>query len=292
MLTTWVRPSAITLAALGTALLSTPAWADTSAALRSGQTPTTAVAYALHGCDQGLGGGPLQGQDVWIFVLPDRTRDFTGVTAVFDTNGDGVGDTTLSTPAAGGVQGGSNGTSKGWIIAPAGAALLDASAVVTGDPADGEVFNINQTCPAAGSPSGTPSPVPSPPAHRPSASPIPSSVGVVLPGVARTHRAGRGAGVVDHPEATGTPSADDSTDAIVGEMDSGETPDATLGASPQLAAAVPSSDGADLGLTLFAGSALLAAAGCAAVLFVIRRRISTGERLRKVGRHHLAPDGK
>jgi len=127
----WVRGSTIAMVGLGTLLASAAAWADADVTLRSGQAPTTAVAFPTHTCDEDLDRGPYPGDDVWSFVLPDSARQFVTLTTAFDTDGDSVEDITLSTPAAGEVEEGS-GTSKAWIVAPAGATLLGASAVVTG----------------------------------------------------------------------------------------------------------------------------------------------------------------
>jgi hypothetical protein len=143
----WVRGAAVAVAGLGALVMSGTAWGDSGAALQAGQAPTTAAGFAPHVCD--VGGGPYAGQDVWAFALPDSTRQFVSVTAGFDTNGDSVADTTLTAPAAGGINGNS-----AWILAPGAAVLLDANATVTGT-AGSVIFHLSRTCPAgvAASPS-------------------------------------------------------------------------------------------------------------------------------------------
>src|SRR5262245_28971893 len=129
--TWWVRGATLAVAGLAALLVNGTAWGDGSAALRSGQAPSTAAGFPAHSCDEDSGGGPYRDHDVWSFVLPNSTRQFIAVTASFDINGDSVADTAISAPAAGGIDD-SKSTSKAWIVAPAAATLLNASAVTTG----------------------------------------------------------------------------------------------------------------------------------------------------------------
>jgi LPXTG-motif cell wall-anchored protein len=164
------------LAAAAAALIgigwSSPAFANSSVDINSGNVPTTASGFANHDCDSNFGGGPYQGADVWVFVLPgdhNDTGDFVTVTAKFDTDGDGTADVTKTIPTdtpSGIVL--DSGTSKAWIQTTAGWTLIDATAEITGVATS---FNLTHTCPASGSPS-TPPGVPS---GSPSASVSPSS---------------------------------------------------------------------------------------------------------------------
>jgi LPXTG-motif cell wall-anchored protein len=144
-----------------------PALADTTVAVNPGNVPTTASAYGTHDCDENFGGGPLQGSDVWVFVLPGNQKkvgDFVSVTATFGGNG------TLTIPADGGAVVTDKGASKAWITTPAGWTLTGASAVITGT---ADKFNLTHTCPAGGGgQTATPSPTPS--ASESSASPGPT----------------------------------------------------------------------------------------------------------------------
>jgi len=134
-----------------------PALADTTVAINAGNVPTTASAYGTHDCDENFGGGPQQGSDIWVFVLPgnqNNTGDFVSITATFGANG------TLTIPADGGAIVTDKGTSKAWIATPAGWTLTGASAVITGTAGK---FNLTHTCPAGGGgQTSSPSPSPSP----------------------------------------------------------------------------------------------------------------------------------
>jgi LPXTG-motif cell wall-anchored protein len=156
-----------------------PAWADTTVGINPGNVPTTAEDHDDHGCD--FGGGPFADKDVWVFVLPgehDKVGDFVSVTAVFGANG------SLTIPTDGGDIVTDKGTSKAWIITPAGWTLTGATAVVTGT---AEKFNLTHTCPAGGG--GTESPTPAP---SDSESPTTSTPG--SPGVSVSGSSGAGSG--------------------------------------------------------------------------------------------------
>ncbi|NUT34735.1 MAG: hypothetical protein HOV79_16880 [Hamadaea sp.] len=139
------------------------AWADTVVQINPGNVPTTADGFEDQECDPNQGGGPLPGQDIWVFNLPahNQAGDFVSVTANFGPNG------TVTITAADDPENFSNGgpaASKAWIITPDGWTLFGASAVITGE---ADFFVLTHTCPAA-SPSPSPSVSPS---MSPSASP-------------------------------------------------------------------------------------------------------------------------
>jgi hypothetical protein len=273
MRTTWVRGSTIALAAASTLLIGAPAWADAGAVLRSGQAPATAAGFSAHSCDAAFGGGPFAGTDVWSFVLPDTTRQFVTLTAMFDTNRDGSVDATLSTPASGGIRD-AGGTSKGWIVAPAGATLLGATATVTGTQASPSTpFNLDRTCPAA-APSASPSASASPKATRPSASPRRSS--------SRSGAANRGSSTTRNAPASpvGVPYIEDSPD---------ESQVSALSESSDAVHADPAAASTDAGtgLSLVLGTwAVLAMISCATAFFLFRRN-RYGTAVARNGRHHL-----
>ncbi len=144
-----------------------PALADTTVAVNPGNVPTTASEYGTHDCDENFGGGPHQGSDVWVFVLPgnqNKVGDFVSVTATFGANG------TLTIPADGGAVVTDKGASKAWITTPAGWTLTGATAVITGTAGK---FNLTHTCPAAGGGQSS-SPTPTPSVSESSASPGPT----------------------------------------------------------------------------------------------------------------------
>jgi hypothetical protein len=144
----------------------TPAWADSSVTINSGNVPATATGFGTRTCDPNQGGGPVAGADVWVFVLPGQhgvSGDFVSVSATFGAHGT-VTITTAANP--GNFRNGGPQTAKAWIVTPTGWTLTGASAVVTGT---ARFFNLTHTCPGSASPSPSTSTSPS---H--SASPSPS----------------------------------------------------------------------------------------------------------------------
>ncbi|MEU4645111.1 hypothetical protein [Micromonospora sp. NPDC023814] len=153
-----------TLARLGAATIlaaaiglgsAAPAWADTTINIDPADAGTTAAAFGTQKCDPNLGGGPFQGEDVWVFALPSPKQQgtFTSLTIEFATEGGPVTETITTTPAGDRAIVGD----KAWIRTPAGLsaagelvnpfALTNATAVITGT--DG-TFDLAQTCPATG----------------------------------------------------------------------------------------------------------------------------------------------
>ncbi|GAA1645279.1 hypothetical protein [Catellatospora bangladeshensis] len=161
------------------------AWANAPISISADTLGVTAADFATRDCSPLYGGGPLAGQDVWVFDLPGDhmvTGDFTSVQATF-TVPDG-GEVTASVPD----EGGSivlEETSRAWIALPAGWTLTGAKAEVSGS---AESFTLAQTCPAegAGGPAPDPSAAPDPsgaPIADPSAPPAePDPSGSPVPG--------------------------------------------------------------------------------------------------------------
>jgi len=170
-----LRTGLVGAAAFVAVAVGAPAWANTTISINPGNVPTTAAGFSGHTCDPNQGGGPFTNDDVWVFVLPGNhatTGDFVSITADFGPDG-----TVTITSAAnpGNFDNGGPQTSKGWIIQPAGATLVGATAVITGT---ADFFNLTHTCPASGPSSPPPSsPPPSspPPSSPPPSSPPPSS---------------------------------------------------------------------------------------------------------------------
>jgi hypothetical protein len=147
----------------------TPARADSSVTINSGNVPTTASGFSSRTCDPNQGGGPIAGADVWVFILPGQhsvSGDFVSLTADFGANGT-VTITTAANP--GNFRNGGPQTAKAWIVTPTGWRLTDATAVITGT---ARFFNLTHTCPGSASPSPSTSTCPSP-----STSPSPSRSG-------------------------------------------------------------------------------------------------------------------
>jgi hypothetical protein len=128
-----------------------PTAQQTTITIRPQQVPVFA-ADATQDCDPNLGGGPYAGQDVWVFNLPEpnESGDFLSVTATFSTPD---GDVTVTIPDNGGEIVTDMGTSKAWIILPAGWQLTGATADITGD-VDPETFHfvLTHTCAAVNAP--------------------------------------------------------------------------------------------------------------------------------------------
>lgn len=264
---------------LAALLVSDMAWADTDLALHAGQAPATAAGFPVHRCDGATGGGPYSGQDVWSFVLPDRTHRFVAVTASFDTNGDSAADTMLSTSASGGIEDGGD-TSKAWIVAPAGATLLTATAVATGTtPPSPDFFNIMRTCPAEAAPS------PSPPAlSSPSAAATPDAAAGAAAGTASNAGA-------DSGREPRLPSAPSSQGAVVGSGSSGTAgAGISTGSLPGDAQNAGGSGGIGPGSLVLGVGALLGSVAGAGALMMFRQRRNLPRRPRRAGRHHRITD--
>ncbi|MCM0675010.1 hypothetical protein NCC78_09955 [Micromonospora phytophila] len=151
-----------------------PDQSTTTISINPGNVPTTAAEFTQN-CDPNLGGGPYPDRDVWVFNLPDQTRDFVSVTATFSIPGDGTATVTIPEAEDSAIV--RIGTSKAWVIVPEGWTLVTATAVVTGEPEPGLQFVLTQTC--AASPSPTASPTVSPtasPTGSPTASPTKSQL--------------------------------------------------------------------------------------------------------------------
>jgi hypothetical protein len=237
----WLRAAVVAVVGLFALAPTAEAWADTGATINSANVPTSAADFT-NTCDANAGGGPLPGQDVWVFVLPDSSRDFVKITANFDTDGDGITNASRTAPAAGGISTGP-GTSKGWVLTPAGWVLISATAVVTGAAADGVSFNLAHTCPANGRPG------PSASASR-TASPRPSA----------------------STTSTGSPSASPSTSETVAPPPTTRPPSGT---GPKPSGGPQTGGGGSFPTAsslLLGGGSLLAAVAGAGLLIRARRR--------------------
>lgn len=161
------------------------AWAQGDIDINPGNVPTTAADFQNE-CNANEGGGPFPNEDVWVFVLPGNDAgDFISVTADFGPNGI-VSINTTDDPDNFSNTG--MGTSKAWIITPAGWTLENATADITGE---AEFFNLTHTCPASGGPSPSPSVSPSrsvspSPSVSPSRSVSPSPSRSVSPSPSRS----------------------------------------------------------------------------------------------------------
>ncbi|HEX2142975.1 MAG TPA: LPXTG cell wall anchor domain-containing protein [Glycomyces sp.] len=163
----------ITTLAAAMTILAVPVAAmafDGTIQINPGNVPTTAAGFEDQDCDQ-VPDDVEDDQDGWVFVLPSQMGamgEFEEVRAVFE-DADGNEQLRNSTHH-GGIDDGP-GTSKAYIITPAGWTLISAEADVTGvDSADTQ-FNLTHTCPGSEVPT-TPSPSPSvSPSVSPSESP-------------------------------------------------------------------------------------------------------------------------
>ena len=238
----WLRAVNAAVVGLFTLLPAAAAWANTGATINQDNVPTSAADFT-NICDANAGGGPHPGQDVWVFVLPDTSRDFVNITANFDTNGDGITNASRTAPADGGISTGP-GKSKGWVKTPAGWVLLSATAVVTGAAETGVSFDLAHTCPAGGKPS---------PSSSASASPTASPR--------------RGASTVPSGSRSASPSASQSVAPPLTTQPSGGTGSKSSGGSQTGGGGFPTASSLLLG-----GGSLLAAVAGAGLLIRARRR--------------------
>ncbi|GAB3232383.1 hypothetical protein GCM10027447_28140 [Glycomyces halotolerans] len=144
---------------------------DATIDINPGNVPTTAAGFGDHSCDQ-VPGDVGENEDGWVFVLPSdhgAMGEFVVVNATFeDLNGD---TRHYSTDANGGIVDGP-GTSKAYIITPAGWTLVTATADVTDVDSAKAMFNLTHTCPGEVPPNGeTPTSTPSEAPSEPSSTP-------------------------------------------------------------------------------------------------------------------------
>ncbi|MEV0131596.1 LPXTG cell wall anchor domain-containing protein [Dactylosporangium sp. NPDC050688] len=167
-------------AAVAAVLAAAPAAASVTLPLHSAHRGATASGFSTQSCDQ----IPTQyrgaGSDGFVFVLPGNDADFVSLTLKFQPVAGGeviVHIADAADPYPDGIVN-DKGTSKAWVVVPAGWKLLDGSAVVDNDATKADDFNLTHTCP--GGSTASPSPSPSPTASAsPSASPSPSGSGSV-----------------------------------------------------------------------------------------------------------------
>ncbi|WP_344349163.1 hypothetical protein, partial [Catellatospora coxensis] len=192
------------------------AWANAPVDILPESLGFTAAAFENHVCDPAFGGGPLSGQDVWVFKLPGdhaKTGDFVSVTATFSTP-EGTEASAVVPAEGGGIVLRAN-TSKAWMAVPEGWTLTGAKAEITGT---APLFVLARTCPAEGTvlppvapdPSGSPAPDPSAsadpdPSTPPSGEPSPDPSASVDPGAASP-----GPSASPDPDPSGTAAPDPS----------------------------------------------------------------------------------
>jgi hypothetical protein len=165
-------------AAAAVLLLGGTAAAAVTLPLHAAHRNTTAAGFGTHSCDQipaGLQGGSSDG---FVFVLPGNDASFVSLSLSFRNTGGSTVPITIPNPADAYPDGiTTNGTSKAWVVVPAGWTLLDGSAVVDNNETKADDFNLTHTCvgtPSSPSPSKSPSTSPSTSAS-PSASASPST---------------------------------------------------------------------------------------------------------------------
>ncbi len=142
------------IAAAVSLALGNPAWAVDSGPYPLHQSATTAAGYEGHSCDQ-VPNGPIAGKDGWVFVLPDNGVTFTKLVLTFKNSANSAVTVTVPTDPATGIVTG-NGTSKAYVITPAGWTLTGGQAWTSAALPDKnkQWFNLTHTCPATGT--GTP----------------------------------------------------------------------------------------------------------------------------------------
>lgn len=215
---------------VGALAFAAPANADTKTIwINQGNVPTTAADFE-QSCDQ-VPDSIGSDEDGWVFVLPGNSGSFISITATYeDADGDSW---TFDTDADGGIDPG-NGTSKAYIITPAGWTLTGATAEV--DDTAKDKFNLTHAC--AGTPAGDGEETPTPGGETPT-----PEEETTAPG-----------------EGTTAPGEDASPSGAAPSDEASTTPSAALPTT-----------GTPLTVALLAAAAL-AAAGAAALFLVKRRR--------------------
>jgi LPXTG-motif cell wall-anchored protein len=199
----WLSRLAFVSAAVGIAALATaaPAWANTASTPDLHQTNVTLAGSDF---DQGFGEcsevpDQAPDQDVWVFVWPGTSNDdeLVKLELNFDSDGDGVADTTLTEADATATT--DSGTLKAWVTTPAGWTLISGTSEITGEVSleiNGTFyFNLTHGCagtPATPTPSGSPTP-----SETPSVTPseTPSESGSSTPGATSSAPGGGGGGL-------------------------------------------------------------------------------------------------
>ena len=141
---------------LGALAFASPASADTKTiGINQGNVPTTAAGFDGQSCDQ-VPDTIADDEDGWVFVLPGNSGVFHSITATYrDANGD---ERVFDTISSGGIDPG-KGTSKAYIITPAGWTLTGAEAEIEGSSANGQ-FNLTHVCTGVPASGGEESPTP------------------------------------------------------------------------------------------------------------------------------------
>ncbi|GAB4053812.1 hypothetical protein [Catellatospora paridis] len=182
------------------------AWANAPVDILPANVGFTAAAFENHVCDPAFGGGPLSGQDVWVFKLPGdqaKTGDFISVRATFTTP-EGTEETAVVPAEGGGVVLRAN-TSKAWVALPEGWTLTGAKAEITGT---APLFVLARTCPAEGTVTPPVAPDPDPSA---TAEPDPSSSADPHP----SHSANPDPSDTANPDPSDNPNPDPSASAAL-----------------------------------------------------------------------------
>ncbi|WP_155374883.1 hypothetical protein [Catellatospora vulcania] len=208
------------------------AWANAPVDILPASVGFTAAAFENHVCDPAFGGGPLSGQDVWIFKLPGdhaKTGDFVSVTATFTTP-EGTEATAVVPAEGGGVVLRAN-TSKAWVALPEGWTLTGAKAEITGT---APLFVLARTCPAEGT--VLPPVVPEPSASA-SADPDPSASADPHPshsaGPRPSHSASPDPSATASPDPSDTASPDPSAPVVLPAPSGSPEPTVVPSAAPQ-----------------------------------------------------------
>jgi hypothetical protein len=238
-----VAASAAAAAAAAVILTTGPAAAaGVTVPLHAAHVGASAADFASGDCAED-GATPSAGTVRWVFVLPHNDADFISLSLTFRTAAGATA--AVSVPdAADGYPDAitSNGTSKAWVVLPAGWTLQGGTAVVDGA-TKARFFNLTHTCIGAGKPTPTPS-TPSSPDTSPDTSPS-VTASPDTPG-------GGGPAPGGTPSASGGPSGDVS--ASPSPLPAVEPANETTGGLPRTGTALA-------GLLVLGGAATVVGAG-------------------------------
>jgi hypothetical protein len=141
--------AAVASGALATLAFAQVANADSLTQVQLRQSGVVAADYASQSCDQIPGGQPIAGRDGWVFVLPGNKGEFVSLDLLFRRPNGSTRTVHVVNPNdnfADGIISG-RGTSKAYVVTPAGWKLLSGTAMITGSAPQGK-FNLTHACPA------------------------------------------------------------------------------------------------------------------------------------------------
>ncbi len=142
--------AAVASGALATLTFPHAANADSPTQIQLRQSEVVAADYPTQSCDQIPGGEPVAGRDGWVFVLPGNKGEFVSLDLLFQRPNGSSRTVHVVNPNDNFVDGiiSGHGTSKAYVVTPAGWTLLSGTAMINGSAPQG-MFNLTHVCPSS-----------------------------------------------------------------------------------------------------------------------------------------------